>query len=129
MPIRSHLNGRRFDSETMRVMGLAYEMTLVSLRLLDRGDIANDVVASKIIELAKAGERDPERDEAVTVNVSSLFSILSSIAASTLSMKPVSGLQKGEFGKTTSSMPLGKKKCVALSTKRPWSKLQKPPLE
>jgi hypothetical protein len=42
-------------------MGLAYEMTLISLRLVDRGNIANNVVAQKIIEHAKAGERDPER--------------------------------------------------------------------
>jgi hypothetical protein len=61
MPIRSHLNGQRFDSETMRLMGLAYETTLISLRRDDRGDIANNVVAQKIIELAKYGERDPER--------------------------------------------------------------------
>jgi hypothetical protein len=61
MSIRSHLNGQRFDSETMRLMGLAYEMTLISLRLVDGGDIANNVVAQKIIELAKGGERDPER--------------------------------------------------------------------
>ena len=58
MPIRSHLNGQRFDPETMRLMGLAYEMTLISLRLVDGGDIANNVVAQKIIELAKSGERD-----------------------------------------------------------------------
>jgi hypothetical protein len=61
MPIRFHLNGQRFDSETVRVMGLAYEITLISLRLFDRDDIANDVVAHKIIEQANAGERDPER--------------------------------------------------------------------
>ena len=61
MPIRSHLNGQRFDPETMRLMGLAYEMTRISLRLVDRGNIANNVVAQKIIELAKSGERDPER--------------------------------------------------------------------
>ena len=42
-------------------MGLAFEMALISLPLVDRGDIANDVVAQKIIELAKSGERDPER--------------------------------------------------------------------
>ena len=41
---------RDFDPETMRLMGLAYEMTLISLRLVDRGDIANNVVAQKIIE-------------------------------------------------------------------------------
>ncbi len=45
MPIRSHLNGHRFDPETMRLMGIAYEMTLISLRLVDRGDIVNNVVA------------------------------------------------------------------------------------
>jgi hypothetical protein len=61
MPIRFHLNGHRFDAETIRIMGLAYEMALISLRLVDRGDIANDVVADKIIELVKAGARDPER--------------------------------------------------------------------
>ena len=61
MPIRSHLNGHRFDPETMRLMGIAYEMTLISLRLVDRGDIVNNVVAQKLIELAKSGERDPER--------------------------------------------------------------------
>ena len=57
MPIRSHLNGHRFDPETMRLMGIAYEMTLISLRLVDRGDIVNNVVAQKLIEIAKAEER------------------------------------------------------------------------
>ena len=61
MPFRFHLNGHRFDPETIRLMGLAYEMTLIWLRLVDRGDIANEVVAQKIIEHARAGERDPER--------------------------------------------------------------------
>ena len=60
MPIRSHLKGQEFDPEMVRVMGLAYEMALIALRLTDRGDIANDVVAHKIIEHAKTGERDPE---------------------------------------------------------------------
>ena len=61
MPIRSHLDEPRFDPETIRLMGLAYEITLLSLRLVDRDDIANDVVAQKIIELVKAGEKEPER--------------------------------------------------------------------
>jgi len=42
-------------------MGLTYDLTLISLRLVDRGDIANNIVAQKLIELAKSGERDPER--------------------------------------------------------------------
>ena len=61
MPIRPHLDGQKFDPETIRVMGLAFEMALVALRLADRGDLANEVLARKVMELAKAGERDPER--------------------------------------------------------------------
>ena len=61
MPIRPHLNGQRFDPKTIRVMGLAYEMALVALRLADRGDLANEVLAHRIMDLAKGGERDPER--------------------------------------------------------------------
>jgi hypothetical protein len=61
MPIRAHLNGYKFDAETIRVMGLAYEMVLIALRLTDRGDLANEVLASKIAVLAQGGERDPER--------------------------------------------------------------------
>ena len=53
MPIRPHLDGQKFDSETIRVMGLAFEMALVALRLADRGDLANDVLARKIMDLAK----------------------------------------------------------------------------
>ena len=60
MPIRPHLKGQKFDPETIRVMGLAFEMALVALRLADRGDLANEILAHKIIELAKAGERNPD---------------------------------------------------------------------
>ena len=59
MPIRPYLKGQKFDPETIRVMGLAFEMALVALRLADRGDLANEILAHKIIELAKAGECDP----------------------------------------------------------------------
>jgi hypothetical protein len=31
MPIRFHLNGQKFDPETLRVMGLAFEVALVAL--------------------------------------------------------------------------------------------------
>jgi hypothetical protein len=62
MPIRFHLNGQRFDPETMRVMGLAYEMALVALQRTDgTANPTREAVAQKIIDLAKAGERDPER--------------------------------------------------------------------
>ena len=62
MPITPYLDGHRFDPETTRLMGIAFEMAVVVLEHTD--DIVNptrDAVAKKIIELAKAGERDPER--------------------------------------------------------------------
>jgi hypothetical protein len=43
---------------TRRASGVAFEIACVALRLAGRGDIAKAVVAEKIIELAKAGERD-----------------------------------------------------------------------
>ena len=62
MPIRAYLQGHRFDAETVRLLGIAFEMALVTLQRAD-GVVSTtrDAVAQKIIELAKAGERDPER--------------------------------------------------------------------
>jgi hypothetical protein len=58
MPITVYLDGYKPDPETKRVMGVAFEMTRAALRLVDRDDLA--VIAKKIIELAKAGERNPD---------------------------------------------------------------------
>jgi hypothetical protein len=56
MPIAPFLNGAKFDRETMRVMSVAFEMSRVALGLADRSDQANEVVAKRIIDLAKQGE-------------------------------------------------------------------------
>jgi hypothetical protein len=68
MPIRHYMQGHRFDADTARLLGVAFEMALVAIQHAD-GLVAptRDAVAQKIIELAKAGERDPERlcDEAL----------------------------------------------------------------
>jgi len=62
MPIRAFLDAHSFDGETARLMGIAFEMALGSLRATpDHADPVREAVARKIIELAKAGERDPER--------------------------------------------------------------------
>jgi hypothetical protein len=62
MPIRRFLDGQPFDAETIRLMGLAFEMALASFRPIpDYADPIREVIARKIIELAKEGERDPER--------------------------------------------------------------------
>jgi hypothetical protein len=58
MPIRPYLDGARFDPETIRIMGVAFEMAREALYLANRDDLANDVIANRIIDLAKAGERD-----------------------------------------------------------------------
>jgi hypothetical protein len=60
MPITAFLDNGRFDPETTRVMGVAFEMVRVALGLADRGNLANEVVARRTFELAKTGERNPD---------------------------------------------------------------------
>jgi hypothetical protein len=60
VPITPFLGDIKYDPETKRVMGIAFEMTRVALGLADRGDLANEIIAKRIIELAKAGERNPD---------------------------------------------------------------------
>jgi hypothetical protein len=62
MPIKTHLDGSfpSFDPEAVRVMGLAYEMVRAAIQCGYRDTICNEIVANKIIALAKAGERDPD---------------------------------------------------------------------
>ena len=62
MPIRAYLDGHKFYGETIRQMGLAFEMAVFSLRVAtDENDPVRAVIAQRIIALAKAGEDDPER--------------------------------------------------------------------
>jgi hypothetical protein len=58
MSITPYLNGLEVDPETKRVLGAALEMTRVFLGIAD--DFANGIIAKQIIELAKAGERNPD---------------------------------------------------------------------
>jgi hypothetical protein len=61
MPIRAYLDGHKFDGETIRQMGIAFEMALVSLRVTPgRDDPIRSTLAQSIIELAQHGERDPD---------------------------------------------------------------------
>jgi hypothetical protein len=64
MPIRAFLDGQKFDGETIRLMGIAFEMALWSLgniRIPGFDDPLRAALAHTIIALAEAGERDPER--------------------------------------------------------------------
>jgi hypothetical protein len=60
VPIRQFLDGRRFDPETIRVMGLAFEITRAPLHVADADDAATEIIARKITDLAQKGEHDPE---------------------------------------------------------------------
>jgi hypothetical protein len=59
MPITPYLNGARFDPETKRILGLAFELVSLALRIGDSGDDVRQAIATKIIERLKAGERNP----------------------------------------------------------------------
>jgi hypothetical protein len=58
MSITPYLGDFDANPETKRVLGVALEKTRVSLGLAD--DFANGIIAKRIVELAKAGERNPD---------------------------------------------------------------------
>jgi len=58
MSITPYLDGLEVDPDAKRVLGAALEMTRVSLGLAD--DFANGIIARRVVELAKAGERNPD---------------------------------------------------------------------
>jgi hypothetical protein len=59
MPITQYLDGHSFDHETRRIMGVALEMARAALPLADRTNPINEMLAERIIALAKEGLRDP----------------------------------------------------------------------
>jgi hypothetical protein len=61
MPIRPYLEGHRFDAETTRLMGIAFETALAALHTQGDVEPLRETIARIIIDLAKTGERDPER--------------------------------------------------------------------
>jgi hypothetical protein len=58
MSITIYLNDFDADLETKRVLGVALERTRVSLGLVDK--FADGIIARRIVELARAGERHPD---------------------------------------------------------------------
>jgi hypothetical protein len=61
MPIRQYLDGERFDPETTRLLGLAFETAMQALHNRGVIDPPREAIARAIIGFARAGERDPER--------------------------------------------------------------------
>src|SRR5215475_9119349 len=60
MPITPFLNGERFDPETRRVLGIAFELACIALSTGDCADDVKQAIADKIIAVAKIGERNPD---------------------------------------------------------------------
>ena len=60
MPITPFINGQRFDPEHRRILAVAFELVCITLRVGDCDDGVKQAIAAKIIELAKAGERNPD---------------------------------------------------------------------
>ena len=58
MAIRPFLNGETFDPETTRLVGVAFETARAAVNR--PADLTDEMIARKIIELAKAGERSVE---------------------------------------------------------------------
>src|SRR3954447_19510949 len=61
MPLTRFLQNTAFGPEEVALLVAAYEAALGELDLSGRSDPVTQIVAMKIIELAKEGERDPER--------------------------------------------------------------------
>ncbi len=61
MPISSLLSEGSFDPDATRAMGIAFEKACQSLGLHDAADETTMQIAIRIIEAAKAGERDPAK--------------------------------------------------------------------
>jgi hypothetical protein len=57
VPISEFLHGNNFDPETARVLGVAFELARSSVH----DDFPDDIIAARIIALAKDGERDADR--------------------------------------------------------------------
>lgn len=59
VPIQRLLREAVFDPEEAAALALAYETALEMLRPKDRADALKELIAKKIIEVARHGERDP----------------------------------------------------------------------
>jgi hypothetical protein len=59
VPIRRYLAGAVFDPEIVSVMGAAFEDVRDALEVSGRSDVTEEMIAERIIQLARRGETDP----------------------------------------------------------------------
>jgi hypothetical protein len=68
MPIYELLKKQgSFEPEEVAMLGKVFEDVLRALRLARRKDPMTELIAKKLVELATAGMRDPERLKALTI--------------------------------------------------------------
>ncbi len=68
MPIYQLLKSQgSFEPEEVAMLGNIFEEVLRTLGLVDRQDPVTEMVATKLVEVAKAGVRDPIRLKALTI--------------------------------------------------------------
>jgi hypothetical protein len=61
MAIRPIVEPGAFDPETIAVMSEALEAALKKLGDIDQREVMREIIAARIIAVAKLGERDPAR--------------------------------------------------------------------
>ena len=57
MSIMPFLNGRQFDPEALRILGLAFEQVCIALQVETSDDDVKQAMVNKVIEFAKAEGR------------------------------------------------------------------------
>jgi hypothetical protein len=67
MAIHRLLQKAVYGPTEIAAMTAAYENTLRALGLVDRRDPVTEIIAKKIIEIARTGERDPQRLSALAI--------------------------------------------------------------
>lgn len=61
MAIYKILEKEAFGPDEIKAMTTAYEDALKELRLADRTDPVTEIIAKAIIDIARTGEKDPEK--------------------------------------------------------------------
>jgi hypothetical protein len=88
LTIRRFLDGQKFDPETIRLMGIAFEMARSAVAR--RADFTDEIIARTIIELAKAGESNVDTLCEAALNVPAR-----AVSAANLPPPPSSSPRKG----------------------------------
>lgn len=61
MPLTPYLKGGVFQPQQIKAMTTAFEAVCRTLQLVDRDDPLTEIVARRVIDVARTGERDPDR--------------------------------------------------------------------